>query len=162
MREVVMLSWCDGCQLEGALRTEATHTWTVGAVAGESKPALKVLELCDIHNKVIADLMVLLADVGQTPQLAPAPKPLGRPRIYEPVDLTPCPVCRTELNPGSLIGHVWTHHRKDKRPPAPKQCPDCGAGFNSAASCGTHRKSVHGFDPLDFALSGVKGFRALT
>lgn len=165
MREIVMLKWCDGCQLEGALRTEATHTFTVGCVAGEQRPGLKVLELCDIHHKVIADLQQLLAEVGQTPELPPKPKPAesstasyyATSRNSEPVQ---CPVCAKDMIRGSLIGHVWSHHRKDKRPPAPTVCPDCGERYPSPAGCGVHRRQVHDFDALADVLSGVKGYHS--
>ena len=42
MRELVTNSWCDSCYLEDRTKVAAVHTFTVGAVAGESRPALDV------------------------------------------------------------------------------------------------------------------------
>ena len=154
MREVVVMAWCDACALEDA-KTAAVSTFTVGIVAGESRPALKLLELCERHNKLIVDVQLLLAEVGQAPDVKPAKQPAAVGR-----GLVACPICDKEMTRNGLVGHIWSQHRQQERPAPPTTCPDCGQAFSGAAGCGNHRVYTHGWDPVADALSGVKGYRA--
>lgn len=157
MREMVMNRWCDSCFLEDQAKVPAAHTFTVGASNGESRPALKVLELCERHAKLILDVQALLAETGQTPELSsrrPAPTaPTGQ-------RLTPCPVCQRSVPRNQLVAHVWRHHRADRRPDHHGKCPTCHEQQENGAGLAAHRRITHGYDALADALSGVKGYRA--
>lgn len=135
-------------------RTEATHTYTVGLVAGETKPALKVLELCDRHDKLAGELAGILAGIGQTPALpakvvAPAPTPPPSRPSWD------CPLCGEHLGRNVAVAHVWNRHRRDVRPEIPKRCPDCGHPATGQGMT-AHRRSAHGYDALADALSGAR------
>lgn len=167
MRELILKVWCDICALErvsGGLdivvNVEAQHTYTMGAVVGESRPALKVVELCDTHNKVATELIELLNQLGQTPDVAPkqsAPAP-ARPPSFPTSDnakrLVPCPCCRVEVARNTMVAHVW-RHRPDKRPELHLQCPTCRERAANPAGLAAHRRQAHDFDALADALSGV-------
>jgi hypothetical protein len=150
MREVVMKEWCDVCWMEET-KTEALHTFTVGAVKGESKPALKVLMMCDVHQKIILELQTVLGATGQT--LVPAPV---KPQGPAPAKRMACPACGQEVAAASIVGHVWSAHRPDTRPPMPKDCPECGEHLDNGTGMAAHRRS-HGYDALAEAMSGVSG-----
>lgn len=165
MRELILKVWCDICALErvsGGLdiqvNVEAHHTYTIGAVVGESKPALKVLELCDTHNKVATDLIELLGHLGQTPTVAAHPV---RPPIHTPEAVeharrpVPCPACRTEIGRNTMVAHVWARHRTDERPDLKGVCPECRLRVDSNTGLSAHRRSAHGYDALEDALAGV-------
>jgi hypothetical protein len=159
MREMKMLRWCDMCWHEGQLQQEATWTYTIGLVANESRPALKLLEVCDTHNKVVVDLAAMLAEVGQLPDL---PKKVGRPPLEDQHPrrtATPCPVCRVEVAKNTMVAHIWTNHRTDEKPPLPEICPQCRAHIPSPQGMAQHKRVQHGFDAVADALSGVKGFK---
>jgi hypothetical protein len=160
VREVVVMRWCDACHQEDT-KTAASSTFTVGIVAGESRPALKLLELCERHEKQIVELQLLLQEVGQTPDVPPRPAAptadrYARSSASEPVS---CPVCGKGMTGAGLLGHVWGQHRTDERPDPPKVCPECRLEYNTASGCAVHRRNAHGFDPVAEALSGVKGYR---
>jgi len=160
MREVVVMRWCDACQQEDMTKTPATSTFTIGAVAGESKPALKVLELCERHEKLITDLQLLLREVGQQPEMAPtATRAQHSYASSGAAEQVLCPVCQASVTRQALINHVWNRHRTEGRPEAPKVCPECRVSYPSPAGCGVHRRMAHGYDPLAEALAGVKGYR---
>jgi hypothetical protein len=156
MREVVVMRWCDACHQEDA-KTAATSAFTVGIVAGESRPALKLLELCERHEKLIVELQLLLSEVGQTPEV----KPKAQAQEYLPTarDVLACPICGREMTKGGLVGHVWIQHAGTQRPEPPTICPDCRLSFSSASACGVHRRSAHRYDPLEDALVAVKGYK---
>jgi hypothetical protein len=158
MRELILKVWCDVCALERlGDHMEAQHTYTVGAVSGESRPALKVLELCDTHNKLATDLMELLAQVGQTLAAKPA-RQAPPPEERQPTNaqrLVACPACRLEVARNAMVAHVWRHHRSDSRPDHHLICPTCREVTSSPAGLAAHRRNVHGFDAVADALSGV-------
>lgn len=154
MREMVMNRWCDSCFLESEAKVLAVSTFTVGACTGESRPALKVLELCERHAKMIQDVQALLAVTGQTPELLPK-----APVAARPVNMQPCPVCQRETPRNAMVAHVWRHHRTDERPNYGVTCPTCHEQQESGAGLASHRRITHGFDALADALSGVKGYR---
>lgn len=157
MREMIMRRWCDECWHEGQLQNEASFTYTMGVVQGESRPALKVLELCEDHNKLAVDLMDLLKEIGQLPDFTQAKK---TPASSTPaVPQLACPVCGMAMAKTSLIGHVWSKHRTDRRPDQPRNCPTCGEFIDNGTGMSAHRRSSHGFDALADALAGVKGYK---
>lgn len=165
MREVRVLSWCDFCHLDNE-QTEADHTYTLGIVAGENRPALKVLEVCELHSKPITELVALLATIGQTPDLKPKPaaaKAVGRPKEDAPRNaqgqlLADCPVCGQTRARNGMVSHIWQAHRPDPKPQAPTRCPECGERSANTQAMAQHRRVVHGYDALADALSGVPGF----
>src|SRR6476469_5372504 len=108
MREVVVMAWCDACALEDA-KTAAVTTYTVGVVAGESRPALKLLELCERHNKLIAEVQQLLADVGQQPELGPKAATRAQTAYVSSgaAEHVLCPICQASVTRQALINHVW-------------------------------------------------------
>lgn len=154
MRELVERHWCDSCFLESEAKEAAVHTFTVGAVAGESRPMLKVLELCERHSKLVLELQALLSETGQTPELKakPAATPVGQRAV-------PCPVCQVSVKRSTLVAHVWRHHRTDERPDHHAKCPTCHEQQRDGAGLAAHRRIVHSYDALADALSGVKGYR---
>jgi hypothetical protein len=165
MRELILKVWCDLCALERvsggldiAVNVEAKHTYTLGAVQGESRPALKVLELCDTHDKVATDLIELLGQLGQTPELKTKPAPVAPPPVERQGTakrLVPCPCCRVETGRNTLVAHVWGRHRTDQRPDLHGVCPECKLRVDSNTGLSAHRRSSHGFDALVEALAGV-------
>lgn len=167
MRELILKVWCDICAMERGedglqlpMHMEASHTYTIGVVAGEARPALKLLEVCDTHNKVATELIDLLAQVGQTPDM-PTVKPAARQA--QPLSeaqgaakrLVPCPACRLEVQRNTMVSHVWRHHRKDSRPDLHLTCPTCREKSANPAGLAAHRRQIHDFDALADALSGV-------
>lgn len=158
------MAFCDLCHLENE-RVEAPHTYTIGVVAGENRPALKVLELCDTHDKVATELMALLATIGQPPDLKakPAAANIGRPPLDVPrgADGRPqgdCPVCGQTMARNGMVSHIWQAHRPDTKPPAPTRCPECGERPGSPQAMAQHRRVTHGYDAVADALAGVPGF----
>lgn len=152
-REVIIASWCDRCDaLER--KTAATHTYTIGIVKGENRPALRVVELCDDHDPMLADLFDLLAknsiplDPDALKPAAPSPAPARR-------DREECRVCGAEVARSSLITHVWTQHRAgETRPAPPVRCPECRKSI-PPAGMSMHRNRAHGVSALDEAYSGL-------
>jgi Drought induced 19 protein (Di19), zinc-binding len=151
MRELIQKVWCDACYQEGAHQVEASHTYTLGIVGGEQRPALKLLELCDTHDKLATELLGLLAGIGQLPELKAkkAVAPPSAPRIQI------CPACKAEIWGNAMIKHVWDMHRKDERPQYHGVCPTCREVQNNAAGLAAHRRMAHDFSALEDALSGV-------
>jgi len=160
MREMVWNKWCDACYSDGQAKVAALHTFTVGAVVGETRPGLKVLELCEQHGKLVTDLQALMAETGQLPDFAaakpkPAPVATSTPYAHR---LTVCPICRGEYARNGMVSHVWRAHRTDQRPDYQGRCPDCGEDQFTGAGLAAHRRTAHGYDALEDALSGVKGY----
>lgn len=159
MREVVVRAWCDACWQDGEQRTPSTRTYTAGIVSGETRPGLKLVELCDVHDKMAVDLMALLADIGTVPDLKPKPK------TPEPVSnsgatrLVPCPVCHIDVQRNGLVSHIWSNHRSDEKPVYGTLCPECRTQYDTGQGLAAHRRSVHGYDAVAEALSGVKGYK---
>jgi hypothetical protein len=162
MREVKLLTWCDMCWDDGMIQTAAEHSFTIGIVSGESRPALKLLELCETHSKTIVELQELLVGVGQLPELDKKRGP-GRPPVSEPVREHPtksCPVCKRQIKNNILVAHIWQEHRSDEKPAIPKICPECREQIDTGQGMTQHRKAAHGYDAVADALSGVKGYKA--
>jgi hypothetical protein len=160
MREMIMRRWCDMCYAEGALQQEAEHTYTVGIVSGEGRPALKVLEVCEVHNKTAVELMDLMKEIGQLPDLRAKAEPVKPVLAATDIPTKECPVCGTGVPRNTLVQHVWTRHREDEKPAVPTVCPECRMPIDNGSGMSAHRRSVHGHSALDEALSGVKGYKA--
>lgn len=172
MRRVKIEQWCDFCWQDDEQETEAVRCYTVGVVEGETRPALRIVETCEMHSKLIGDLLGALegcvpfqadhpatgkAAVQRDPQaalFATARRPL--PPSQQPHD---CPLCSRTLGKGALVEHIWKTHRTDDRPQAPTSCPDCGLRMKSAQAVGQHRRHSHGYDALEAVLAGVPGYR---
>lgn len=164
MKEVIVKAWCDACWLDGEQRTPSAHTYTTGMVGGESsRPQLKVIELCDMHDKIATDFMALLSEVAAVPDFnkPAAPKAAPPPVKYNSGKRVDCPVCHEEFTTGGLVGHIWSLHRPgETRPVMGTVCPDCRAEYDTGQGLGQHRKAEHGWNAIADALSGVKGYRA--
>ena len=158
MREMVWNKWCDACYADGEAKVPALLTFTAGVVAGEARPGLKVLELCDQHSKLVTDLQALLAETGQLPDLTAKPKPAAPAATPYAQRMTVCPICRAEFARNGMVSHVWRAHRTDRRPDHHGRCPTCGEQQRNSAGLAAHRRLEHGYDALEDALSGVKGY----
>jgi len=156
MRELVLNKWCDTCYLEEEAKVPVAFTFTAGVVLSENRPELKVVELCERHSKPFTDLQALLAKIGQTPDV-PAKAP-AQPSGY-PQRLMVCPICRAEYARNGMVSHVWRAHRTDKRPDLNGRCPTCREQQDNGAGLAAHRRITHGYDALQDALSGVKGYQ---
>lgn len=162
VREIRVLAWCDVCHLEHE-QTPAEHAYSIGIVAGETRPAIKVLELCETHDKIAAELIALLAGIGTTPELKAKPAAMGRPPAPGPRTntgrlLRDCPVCDQTVPSNTLVSHIWQRHRTDPKPAALMRCPDCGLRGNNTQHVAAHRRAAHGHDALTEALAGVPGY----
>ena len=160
MREMRIDKWCDSCYLEDEARVPAVSSFTVGIVAGETRPELKLLELCERHSKAVTELQALLGEVSH-PELPPKPaaKPAPPSAAYAQ-RLMACPICDLEYARNGMVSHVWRAHRTDKRPNHNGRCPTCREMQVSAAGLAAHRRIAHGYDALEDALSGAKGYQA--
>jgi hypothetical protein len=163
MREVIIQKWCEFCWLSDETRTAATTTWSLGLTEGEvTNPPVKLIDCCETHHAMMMIINAAHSMSAAQPERA-APRPLASVPMQRDPGPSPereyCPVCRESLGKGSLIGHVWTQHANQPRPPAPLICPDCGRGFEHATSCGAHRRAAHAYDPLADALDNVPNFR---
>lgn len=160
MRETVIRAWCDACWQDGEQRTPSTHSYTAGIVVGETRPGLKLLELCDMHDKLALDLMALLADIGTVPEFkvkSKAPEPVVQYAMSKTVS---CPVCNTGLTRSSLVNHIWSNHRTDNKPNVGTVCPECRTEYDTGQGVAAHRRFEHGHDAVAEALAGVKGYKA--
>jgi hypothetical protein len=159
MRELIQKCWCDQCWHEDHLQQEATATYTIGLVAGEQRPSLKILELCDTHNKLAVDLMDLLKDIGQLADLKP--RAVRLPSAAAPVEppRKACPICRRDVQANVMVNHIWTNHRTDERPPTLTVCPECRKTVATGQGMSAHRRTAHNYDAVLDALSGVKGWK---
>ena len=158
MRELVLNKWCDICYLEEEAKVPATLTLTAGMVVGENRPELKLVELCERHSKPFTDLQALLAQIGQTPDVPAKVAPVKQEGSYAQ-RLMVCPICRAEYARNGMVSHVWRAHRTDKRPETKGRCPTCREQFDNGAGLAAHRRIAHGYDALQDALSGVKGYQ---
>lgn len=146
-REIIVASWCDRCQAIDDRKEPATHTYTIGLVKGETRPALKVVELCDAHDPMLADLFDLLAK--NSIPLEPAKK--------QPASELECRICGREFSARtSIVQHVWQVHRpgEDRLGEQPARCPECGDSY-SPDGMRRHRSRVHGYTALDAAYEGI-------
>jgi hypothetical protein len=157
MRELIIRAWCDRCESLGNERTEAKHTYSVGIVKGETRPAPRVIELCDECDAAIDWLPKLLADHSNPldPKARPAAAPQSAPAATLQGDREICRVCGRELGRSALIGHIWSQHRRgQKRPPPPSVCPECREVFEIQGMT-MHRVLQHGFSPIEDAYKGL-------
>lgn len=160
MRELLIQKWCDACFQDGEIRTPSRSTLTIAMQLGEGRPPAKIVELCEIHEKLVADLLPLVAAVAELALDQPA-KPLKRseaaPRSASP---TTCPVCdRSYTVKASVTSHLWQEHRPgEKRFPPDLRCPDCGQRASSTVTYSTHRANEHGLAAAVLALEGVRGW----
>jgi uncharacterized C2H2 Zn-finger protein len=147
-REIIVASWCDRCQAIDDRKEPATHTYTIGLVKGETRPALKIVELCDAHDPMLADLFDLLAK--NSIPLEPATR-------AEPADDLACRVCGKEFTArSSTVQHVWQVHRpgEPRVGQEPARCPECRESFDPAGMR-AHRSRAHGYTALDRAYDGL-------
>jgi hypothetical protein len=152
MRELIVRAWCDRCEALGHPRTEAEHTYTIGIVKGETRPALRVVELCDECDSAEIDVMIKMVADHSIPLEAKAPAKLAGP--YHNSDRVECLVCHVNISRGSVVGHIWSQHRAgEKRPPQPTKCPECHQPFGEGM--GMHRNRIHGWSALDEAYLGL-------
>jgi uncharacterized protein YbaR (Trm112 family) len=159
MREIEIKAWCDRCWADGERREPSAGQWTMAVISGDvAHPSAKVLDFCESCAKDVAALAELVALSNTLPsKAAKAPEPQHRsPAKFR---MVPCPVCRNEVNRSSLVGHVWSQHRTDRRPEMPLTCPDCRETYDSGQGIATHRRLAHGFDAVVDALTGVKGYK---
>jgi len=156
-RELIIKSWCDRCQALGNDRTEARHVYTIGIVKGETRPAPRVIELCDECDAELDWLPKLVADFSipldpKHPMAAPA-KPPAAPYSG---DRVVCRVCDKELAKTAILGHVWAKHRPGQdRPIPPTVCPECRTVFDNGTGMWMHRSAMHGVTALDEAYKGL-------
>jgi hypothetical protein len=152
VRELIVRAWCDRCEALGHSRTEAKHTYTIGIVKGETRPALRVVELCDECDSAEIDVMIKMVADHSIPLEPKAPaKPIG-PALS--TDRVECLVCHGTMNRSSLVGHIWSQHRAgEKRPQQPAKCPECHKPFDEGM--GMHRSRIHGWSALDEAYVGL-------
>lgn len=150
-RETVVLRWCDPCMLDGKGRVEATHTYTVGIVEGESRPQLYLLEVCDEHDTAVLDLRKVVTDSAPVP---PREQPAAPVRVNPQ---TECRVCGATISRGGLVGHVWSAHRRGQQraEPGMTKCPECRQNFDTSLRMHGHRKAEHGRTQLDDAYEGL-------
>jgi phage FluMu protein Com len=155
MRELIIRAWCDRCESLGNERTPAEHTYTIGIVKGETRPAPRVIELCDECDAAIDWLPKLMADfsIPLDPK-APIAKPTTQPAASVPTDRVVCKVCGSEIGKSAIVSHVWAKHKPGQsKPEHPNKCPDCG--MVNATGMGQHRSQAHGWSPLADAYRGL-------
>jgi len=148
-REIIVASWCDRCQAIDDRKEPATHTYTIGLVKGETRPALKIVELCDAHDPMLADLFDLLAKNAIPLEPAPAKR--------APADELACRICGKEFTARtSVTQHVWTVHRpgQTRGGNQPARCPDCREAYEPDGMR-MHRSRSHGYTALDMAYEGI-------
>lgn len=153
-REVIIASWCDRCDADDR-KTAATHTYTIGLVKGETRPALKVVELCDEHDPMLADLHDLIAkhSIPFDPKTAAKPAPVAATSSSH--KQAACRICGDVLTTPALLSHIWNVHRKgETRPPVPRICPDCRQPY-APQGMGVHRNNAHGYSSIEDAYEGA-------
>jgi hypothetical protein len=151
-REIIVAAWCDRCEAAERLKVPATHTYTIGLVRGESRPAPRVIELCDACDPALADVFDLVAKHSIPLDTANPTKP---PEASSPAEFAECLVCGSTMTRGSIVGHVWSQHRPGETKPAqPARCPVCRGSY-SAAGMPMHRARAHGDYALDEAYRGL-------
>jgi hypothetical protein len=165
MREIKIVQWCDMCEgnddeqlsLE---RSPATQAFTVGVIDSETqRPELHLIDVCDTHAKQFVELAAMLQRLPN-PTSKNAPKLPALSAKAAPVRKVPCPVCQAQIDKVSLVSHIWSNHRSDKRPPSVVgKCPDCPEMFEAASGMALHRRYTHQHSALIEVLSGVKGYK---
>ena len=161
MREVEIKAWCDRCWADGEQREPSAGLWTLAMTTGDNPhPTPKVLDFCEACAKDVAALAELVAAAALLPTRAgKTPVPVTKPPSPGKVRLVLCPVCRIETNRASLVSHIWSNHRTDRKPEVPLICAECREQFDDPRGAATHRRITHGFDAVVEALSGVKGYK---
>ena len=155
MRELIIRAWCDRCESLGNERTEAKHTYSVGIVKGETRPAPRVIELCDGCDAEIDWLPKLLAD-HSIPLDTKHPQAVAQRAPAAPVvgDRVECKVCGRSLTKTAIIGHLWSQHHRKPRPGPPSVCPECREVFDPQGMT-MNRVLQHGFSPIEDAYRGL-------
>lgn len=155
MREVIFKSWCDRCESLGEPRQEARNTFTVGIVAGEARPALRVIELCDECAAAEIDVLGKLLGTHSIPVDLTKVKAPAAPAVSPPeTERVECRVCGATLAKSAILGHVWAVHRPGQtRPVPPTVCPECRGVYEGGMWM--HRTKMHGKSALDEAYKGL-------
>jgi hypothetical protein len=157
MREVIFKAWCDRCESLGQPRTEALHTYSIGIVKGETKPAIRVIELCDACDSAEVDILSKLLATHSIPldtkSAAIPAAPARHTGGYDPSAKQECRICNRDYSVSSLAQHIWAVHRgQPKPPPQPTRCPDCGI---TIPGMGQHRSQAHGWSAIQEAYKGL-------
>lgn len=105
-----------------------------------------------------------LGEIAKPSEPSQASKPAEESKPADETMPTPvggvrdCPICEMSFTARtSLVLHIWQQHIGRTRPVRTK-CPDCGwkpekaTGRMGLAGVGSHRRNVHGYDPLREAL----------
>lgn len=157
MRELVVFNWCDRCESLGHPRTEAKHTYSVGIVPGENRPAVRVIELCDECDAAeVSQLIKLLSthSIPLDPKAKAAPEPIPQRTKYLPDNKEQCQVCGSDYHKSSIATHIWAIHRPgEARPEHPNKCPECG--LVNPTGMGQHRSQKHGWSAVTEAYKGL-------
>lgn len=176
MREVTILIWCDFCWHREEQQSPAVSKWTVGINEGDrGHPAVRLVELCERHTQEMKALHEAWSEITQLPtpdrhrpeqQAQKVGKALAADASASEASPGPkrrvCPVCRHRVASSTLVGHIWSVHRKyEVKPPIPKECPDCGHPTPSPQGHMAHRRSAHGHDAVAEALAGIPGLKPL-
>jgi hypothetical protein len=155
-RELIIKSWCDRCESKGVLKVPAEHTYTIGFTAGESRPALRVIELCNACDAEIDWVPKLLADNSiplDAPKITP-PTLSDAPPPTQYSNRVACRVCGKTYPTTTIAAHVWGMHRHaESRPKQPNKCPECGVVRTSGMA--QHRTTAHRFSAIDEAYRGL-------
>lgn len=162
MREVQIKSWCDLCWQDGERKTETVTTWTVGVASGEKRPELKMVETCQEHQVMFADLQAKLATAAPLTGVA---KPAVATRAPKGLGEIECRVCGDYLTTrAALVNHVWGQHRPSEQRATYRagKCTECGFVANSTSGMSAHKSRSHGWDALEEAYSGVNQRRGRT
>lgn len=168
MREVTITNYCDVCWQDGAQRTAASQTWAVAIREGEKPGPVKLLEVCDPHAKLLADVALIhqgapdLAQVSaaKVPPAAKSVRPAGDQRGSVVSSTIICPVCDQSFVRTSARAHIYRRHRGmvPPRGQISSTCPICQRVTDTSTGSAQHLVRAHGIDPLYDALSGVDGW----
>jgi uncharacterized C2H2 Zn-finger protein len=153
---MIIRAWCDRCESLGNDRTEAKHIYSIGMVKGETRPAPRVIELCDECDAAIDWLPKLLADHSLPLDLkhpAVVPTPAAKAPSYDPGSKETCLICDTPYHKSSLAQHIRAVHRNGLVQEQPLKCPDCGLVKQSGM--GQHRSQAHGWSAITEAYGDL-------
>ncbi len=143
-REVQLNLFCDMCPK--ADRVPASSAVTIAISEGErltSSP--RFIDVCEAHSAELKALGELLTQRGVLVQAD------GRKTPVAAVGATTCPICVEQVSGSNLVEHAWYTHLQTKRETY-TTCPECGKEFDTPTGCGSHRRSVHGYDALEYAV----------
>ena len=149
MQEVKILRWCDACHQESGTLSDvrARYQVSVMTVGGSNQPLVRVLELCDVHAKVVEDVREMMRSCGQPvgandvepeqPEL-----PLADDKYQWRTKRRDCPMCGKSLSDSGVRYHLVSSHGA-KKIVQPKRCPDCAYKSDNALAMGAHRAQAH-------------------